>query len=172
MNYYRKLTLRLILAVIAALSYNIAYFILGPLTLWTSYITLKIFSSPILNENSVIIGSNTLKFIPACAAVSAYLLLAILVLLTKDICIKTRIKMFIAGSLLIFLANLIRIDLLIIILIKYGVDYFRTLHLFFWHIVSSVFVALIWIYLVKKFKIKEIPIYSDFVELKKELGKR
>ncbi|MEK6904742.1 MAG: pacearchaeosortase [Nanoarchaeota archaeon] len=169
MFYYRKLALRLALSLILALFPSITYFFVGPLTLWVSFITLKLFYSPVLTENTIIIGSNTLRFIPACAAVSVYILLALLILLTKGIPTSKMIKMFILGGFLIFIANIIRIDLLIMILTEYGIDYFRTLHLFFWHIVSSVYVFLVWIFLIKKFEIKEIPVYSDFITLKRML---
>ena len=169
MHYYKSLGLRLLASLVLALFPSITYSIVGPLTLWASFATLKLFYSPALAGNTIIMGSNTLKFIPACAAVSAYILLALLILLTKDIPVKKMIKMFALGSILIFIANIVRIDLLITILLEYGTDYFRTLHLFFWHIVSSFYVFLVWIYLIKTFKIKEIPVYSDFIELKKML---
>ena len=172
MHYYKNLGLRLVISLALALFPSITYFFVGPLTLWASFITLKLFYSPALAENTIIIGSNTLKFIPAYAAVSAYILLALLILLTKNIPISKMIKMFILGSILILVANIIRIDLLIAILIEYGIDYFKTLHLFFWHIVSSVYVFLVWIFLIKKFEIKEIPVYSDFIELKEKLRNR
>ena len=107
-----------------------------------------------------------MEFIEACAATLAYILLGILILLTYGISLKKGIKLFLIGSLLIFIANLIRIEVLIYILVNYGIDYFNTLHLFIWKIVSSVYVALVWIFLCYKYKIKGIPVYSDIKRIK------
>jgi exosortase/archaeosortase family protein len=161
MKYLKTLTLRLLLALIIAFSFNLFYIILNPLTFNLTYLLLKIFTNPILSINTILINSFTLKFIPACAAASAYLLLALLILLTKDIELKKGIKMFFLGSLLILIMNLTRILILIFILMNYGKDYFNLIHVIFWKIISSVFVVIVWVYLTNKFKIKSIPIYSD-----------
>ena len=161
MKYYGNLSLRLVAALLILIFYKIFYFIFIPLTLWLSYFTLKIFYNPVIQESSIFIEGKQLIFVPACAALSAYILLALLILFTKNIEFKKGVKLFFIGGLLILIMNLIRIDLLIIVLIEKGVNYFETLHLFFWKIVSSIYVALVWIFLVYKFKIKEIPVYSD-----------
>lgn len=75
--------------------------------------------------------------------------------------------MFLLGSLIILIANIIRIEALIIILLKGGQNYFETLHLFIWKILSSVFVAGVWIFLIKKFKIKSVPLISDIKAIRK-----
>ncbi|MDP6642009.1 MAG: pacearchaeosortase, partial [Candidatus Nanoarchaeia archaeon] len=106
-----------------------------------------------------------LKIISACVATSAYHLLFGLVIFTKDIKLKTSIYLVLFGSIAIFLANILRIDLLIYIFLEFGKNFFEKVHLFLWQFVSSIYVALIWIFLVKKFKIKTIPIYSDIKHL-------
>ena len=68
-------------------------------------------------------------------------------------------------QLLILIANIIRIDILIIALVKYSSNLFNTLHLFFWKVLSTIYVVILWIFLTKLFKIKEVPIYSDFKEV-------
>jgi hypothetical protein len=57
----------------------------------------------------------------------------------------------------------------------YGSVYFDKVHYFIWYFLSTVIVVLIWIYNVKKFKIKSIPVYSDLkwviLSFKKEVKK-
>jgi exosortase/archaeosortase family protein len=118
-----------------------------------------------LETDSILVYGHTINFIPACAAASAYLLLVLLIFLSKDIKISTRIYMFLLGSFLILSLNIIRIDILIIILIKYGKNLFEDLHLVFWKIISTIFVAFVWIILNIIFKVKTIPVVSDIVYL-------
>lgn len=169
MKYQYNLLIRLGLALLAGIFFNIFYVIFYPVTFNLTIHSLKYFYTLAVTDNTIVIGSHILKFIPACTAASAYFLLLLLILLTKDIPLKKSIYMFLLGSLLILAANIIRIDILIYILIKYGSNLFNTLHLFIWKILSSLFVVLIWILLTKKFKIKTIPIYSDYKFLIKNL---
>lgn len=171
MKYSSKLLIRISLALlISFFGINLFYFIFSKLTFYLTYLTL-FFYKPVISGNSFLIGNEVLEFIPACTAASAYFLLILLILLTKDIKFKKMVNIFLLGSLLILIANIIRLDLLIIILISYSKDLFSSLHLFFWKIVSSVYVAFVWIFLVYKFKIKETPIYSDIKYLTKSLKK-
>jgi hypothetical protein len=57
--------------------------------------------------------------------------------------------------------NILRIDLLIAAFVSLGKEWFDTIHLVFWKFVSGVYVALVWIFLSKKYKIRSIPIYTD-----------
>lgn len=168
MKYLKKLIIRVIAAFLLVNSYQLLYKILIPITLYPSFYLIKLLGySATLSGLQILANSHELTFIPACAAASAYILLGVLILLTKDIQLKTGLKMFLLGSLIILIANIIRIDSLIIILFEGGKNYFDTLHLFIWKILSSIFVAVVWIYLVKKFKIKNIPIISDIKALRK-----
>ena len=127
------------------------------------------FYNPVIFGNSLLIGENRLVFVSACLAVSAYVLLSILILLTKDIKFIQGLKMFLAGSLTLFFVNLARIFILAIILLEFSIGLFDTLHLFFWDIFSTIFVFFLWIGLIKYYKIKAIPIYSDFYYIKKKI---
>ena len=100
-------------------------------------------------------------FIEACIATYAYYLIILLTLLTKEITLKTRIKIILIGSGLILLMNIIRIFILITITMNYGLYWFDIIHLAFWKFLSGIYVALVWILLVKIYKIKSIPIYDD-----------
>ena len=143
---------------------NIFYFILLKPTLLLSFLTLNAYN-PIIASDSLIINNEILKFVPACIATSAYYLLAILVLLTKDITPGKALKLFLIGALVIFIANIVRIDILVIALLESGIGWFNRLHLFIWEFLSTIFVAILWIILAKKFDIKTIPVYSDLKHL-------
>ncbi|MFH0936296.1 MAG: pacearchaeosortase [Candidatus Woesearchaeota archaeon] len=175
MRYEESLIIRLVLAFLTFLLYDLFYAIFSPLTLFFSFVLLKWLNySPTVNlaTDSIIVYGHTLNFIPACTAASAYFLLVLLILLTKDIKISTRIYMFLLGSFLILAMNIIRIDVLIIVLIKYSKDFFDNLHLLFWKIISTVFVAFVWIILTIIFKIKTIPVVSDITYLIDIIRKR
>lgn len=121
-----------------------------------------------LKENLFIIGKSTFEFIPACNANLAYLLLALLILLTKNINFKKGIKLFVIGSLLILIANVLRMNILVIAEIEFGSEAYETLHMFFWKVLSTIYVAFVWIFLVYKYRIKEIPIYSYLKDIYKK----
>jgi len=168
-DYKKSLIIRLILALIIALIGNkLFYFVLFKPTFYFSYILLLKYNPVILNTSFLINGYN-LNFVPACLALSAYSLLAVLILLTKDISIKKSIKIFITGSLVIFTVNIIRIFILALILIELDIKLFNNLHLFLWQILSTLFVVILWVYLTKLYKVKTIPVYSDFKELSNKI---
>lgn len=161
MNYTKKLIIRITIAIVLLiLPINIFYVIFLKPTLYLSALPfLKL--SPLIATDSILINNAILMFNPACIATSAYYLLTILTLLTKNINLKKSIILIISGSLLIFIANIIRIDLLIFFFLKNNINLFQSLHFLFWKILSSLYVVLIWILLTKKLKIKQIPAVSD-----------
>jgi len=163
MKYIRNLIIRVIIAsIIILIPFNIFYFLFSDITLYGSLPILKLIGYSFYVEGySLVIEDKILDFVPACVATSAYSLLALLILLSKNMKLKKGILMFISGALLILIMNIIRIDLQLYILLEFGKNYFDKVHLFFWHIVSSVYVAGVWIYLTYKFKLKSIPVYSD-----------
>ncbi len=73
----------------------------------------------------------------------------------------TRLKLFVYGALLIFAFNIVRILVLVFVYVTFGKNYFDALHLVLWQVVSTIVVVLIWLFLIKKYKIKRIPVYSD-----------
>ena len=174
MKYEYSLILRLI--VILLIPLKIFYVIFTPLTIFPSYFLLKLFNYEILmsySDKYFVIGNYTLDFVPACIAASAYYLLFLLILATKDIKLRTRINMFLLGSLLILAMNIIRVEILIIALVEYGKTLFESIHLIFWRFVSVVYVFFVWIFLIKRYKVKSIPVYSDLRMLyKKSLFKK
>ena len=125
--------------------------------------------NPEIIGSSIIVNNYELLFISSCVASSAYILLSILLLLTKDIDFKKGIKIFLTGFFILFFVNILRIFLLGIILIKENIVLFEKLHLLFWDVFSTAFVFLLWLFLIKYYKIKAIPIYSDFDYLRKRI---
>ncbi|MBT4397546.1 pacearchaeosortase [archaeon] len=156
------LPIRYVLAVLVGVFYQIFYWIFSPWTLHSTYWILNLVYNVVLEGNLITFDSVTFALIPACTAATAYLLLTMLILVTRGIKLLTRIKIWIYGCLLILVFNTLRIFLLIWIYVTFGQNYFDALHLVFWHVISTVVVVLIWIGLTKKYKVKGIPIYSDF----------
>lgn len=167
MKYEKGLIIRVLLCFTPV---SLFYLILTPLTIYGSYLLL-FFYKPALSGINIIISNHTFAFVKACIAGAAYLLLLILILLTKDIKFYDRIKMFLLGSLMIYVLNLIRIIVLIVISVSYSAELFDAVHMVFWKFLSGLYVAVVWIFLVYFFKVKSIPIYSDLKYLYKKIKK-
>ncbi|MBU2639678.1 MAG: pacearchaeosortase [Nanoarchaeota archaeon] len=166
MHYYFSLIMRILTPFI--LSYELIQRITLFLTTNLSYLILKLINqNTFLIDDTLIYNETYIKFIPACAAASAYFLLLLLVVLTKDIKLKKRLKIFLLGSFIILLVNLFRITILTLILDNFSYNLFKTIHMFFWSIIASILVAFIWIYFTKKYRIRSIPVYSDLKYLLK-----
>ena len=139
------------------------------LSLWLSYLPLALFFGASLSGNVIFLWGKSIEYVEVCSALGAYVLLLVLILLTKNIGFWRGFKMFFLGAFLILLANILRIDVLMYLFARNNVDLFITLHLITWQLLSGVYVALVWIFLVWKFNVKEVPIISDLRELKKLL---
>ena len=152
-------------ALLVALSSSVFSYFFLPLTLYTSYFLLDIFYSPVILQESIFLSDIEFVFIPACAAILAYMLLLELLLLTRGISFSKGVRMFLIGSAAIFSLNILRVCFLIFVYLEYGKNYFDALHILFWNIVSVFFVVVVWIFLVEYYKIKNIPVWSDIQEL-------
>jgi exosortase/archaeosortase family protein len=164
-----KTLLRYIVTFLIILLRDFWYLILSKVTIWVSYGLLFLYLPIILVDNSVIVNSVTFEFIEACIAVSAYLIFVSLALLTRNLSSKRRVKIIGIGLLSIFIVNILRIQILINVYFVFGKNYFDSIHLLFWHILSSVFVFLLWVYLTKRYKVKSIPVYTDLKYLLKKI---
>ena len=164
MKDIKSLIVRVSIAIVLlALPINIFYILFSKVTLYSSLPFFYLLGYSIkINGSKLLISGQSLAFVPACVASSAYYLLALLVLMTKGIKLKTYFYLFLSGAFLILLMNILRIDILLFILLKFGENWFNRFHILFWHFVSSIYVAGTWIFLVYKFKVKSIPVYSDF----------
>lgn len=169
MEYKFSLFLRLLSAVILGLFYEVFYLVIAPITFYLSYLLLKIFYNVKSVEGALIINGQIFNFVPACYAILAYFLLALLILFTKDISFWKGLKMFLIGSAIIFFVNLLRILAIVMIFLEKGINYFNAVHLITWKVVSTIFVFLLWIFLTKEFKVKTIPVYSDVKTLIKKM---
>ena len=166
-TYTNTLITRLLILLL--IPFFIFQFLATKITLYTAYLLLKIFGQTFLIDNFIFFNKTIVEFIPACSASLAYYLLFFLIILTKDIKFLKRIKIFLLGSLIILIVNLIRIIILILILDNYGIDLFNKIHILIWSFIGSIFVALVWIFLVRIYNINSIPIYSDFIYLLKKI---
>ena len=136
------------------------YFIFTPLTIYPIYFLLSLFFESSLMGNIILVNKIPVEIISACIAGSAYYLLFILNLSIPNIKIKKRIKMIFLAFASLLILNILRIFFLSLMVINDSVWFWIT-HMFFWYVLSTVFVLGIWFLEVKLFKIKQTPFYSD-----------
>ena len=161
---YLILVRYLILLAIVAFSLPLIYTILTSITINLTISLLDIFYNVTNFKELIVINATTeIYIVDACVAGSAYLLLLILNL-TIRIPTKIRIKSIAYSFLLLFLLNVVRISILAA-LYHHKVPYVEFTHALFWYGLSTIFVILIWFETVRKFKIKGIPFYSDYIIL-------
>ena len=137
---------------------SIFYKIFTPLTTHFAGFILNLFSPTTIMGNIILFKSISLELIPACVAGSAYYLLLILILSTPNIEVFKRIKLILISLMSLFILTSLRIVILALIA---QTSYFQQFHMLFWYLVSTLFVVIIWISIIKIYKIKSIPIYSD-----------
>ncbi len=164
MHYLKSLLIRLILCFIPISLFS---FFLTPITVYGSYILLVSFLDIVMKENFLIVNGFPFEIVEACVATTAYYLLWLLCFLTKDIKLKIRLKLLLYGFLLILGMNLFRVALLVFIAMKYGFAWFTLVHLAFWNFVTGIYVALVWIFLVMKFRVYSVPVCDDLRTLYK-----
>lgn len=159
-----KIFFRYFILLILAIIFPWFYFILSPITIFFSGFVLQIFIGARVVENLIIFDGKSVVIVFACVALYAYLLLLILNLSVK-MDYKKRVYSILFSVLALFIANVFRI---VILSLMYFYDfYFEFYHQFFWTFLSTVFVIIIWFSIVKLFKIKEIPFYSDLRTIKR-----
>ncbi|MDD4877767.1 MAG: pacearchaeosortase [Candidatus Nanoarchaeia archaeon] len=163
-SYLKQLALRVLAGFAVLLGHNLIYGIIAVFTLHFSYFFFSIFVPSALIGNKIATLTTTFEFIPACVAVSAYILLALLVFLTKGISWNERLQMIVYGWLAILAFNLLRIEILLLTFFSLETAY-DTLHLFVWKFMSTVFVVLLWLGLARLYKVKAIPVFSDIKAL-------
>jgi len=146
------------------------YLVFFPLTIYTSYFLFNLFFDATISGNTILIsgGNFRIVFVDACVAGSAYFLLLVLNLSTPKIKQRGKSIFFLFTS--FFLLNIIRIFLLGLMYLNSS-SFFDITHKVTWWLGSTIFVVGIWFANVKLFKIKEIPFYSDFKYLKKQIWK-
>jgi len=138
------------------------------LTIYPVKFLLGSFYEVILSGNIILIDSLAIEIIPACVAVSAYLLLLILNIITP-MNLKKRAFSVIFAILSLLIINILRIFVFSLLLIN-NYAYYDIIHKIFWYVLSIVFVVGIWFVSVSLFKIKGIPAYTDASFLFRLLG--
>ena len=140
----------------------IFYFIFTPLTVYPVYFILNLFLEVSLLGNTLILNNCTfpIEIINACVAGAAYYLLFILNISIPRIKTDKRIKMILFAFISLLIINVLRIVSLSLIFISKP-EIFDISHKITWYFGSTLFVVVIWFIEVKKFRIKEIPFYSD-----------
>ena len=152
----------------------IFYAVFTPLTVYPVYFLLDLFFGASLSGNIVTVYSCfPIEIIEACVAGSAYYLLLILNLSTPGIVLKKRLKIILESFLALLIINILRIFFLSIMYVS-GSGLFDITHKIFWYFANIFFIVGIWFFMVKSFKLKEIPFYSDimfFFNLRKKAKK-
>ena len=143
------------------------YKILTPITIYPSVYLLKLFYNTAITNSLVIINNRTfIQIIPACIAGSAYLLLLILNL-SVPMKLKKRMYLIFISFFILLILNILRISTLSV-LFHHNFIFFDFTHKLFWYLLSTIFVVLIWLFIVRYYSIKEIPVYSDVRYLMKQ----
>jgi len=151
---------------IIALIFSYSEFFYKTLLLLTVYpvkFLLGFFYEAAMSGNILLVNSLAIEIIPACVAVSAYLLLLILNI-TTPMAWKKRACSLAFSILSLLFINIIRISLFSLLFIN-NYAYYDILHKLFWYVLSIVFVIGIWFASVFLFKIRGIPAYSDLKNL-------
>ena len=142
------------------------YKVFSPLTIFPTYYLLNLLLGNVqLIDNSIILGSYTIEIIRACVAPTAYYLLLALNL-TTPMNTKKRIHSILFSFTLLLAINIIRIVILSLMFVNQNTAFDFT-HKLLWYGLSTIFVAGIWFITIYQYKIKEIPLYSDFLIFKK-----
>lgn len=168
MNKLYDLIIRyVVLLVVAVPNLFLFYWIFSPLTVYPSYFLFNLFFDTYLSGNNILFSNVSFSIIGACIAGSAYYLLLILNLSIPNVSLKERIKRILFAFSIFLAVNILRIFFLGVLYLQ-GAEFFDITHKIFWYGLSTLFIVGIWIFEVKIFKIKEIPVYSDFVFLYKK----
>jgi exosortase/archaeosortase family protein len=164
--FYFNLIIRYtILLFIGLLGIHFIYLILTPLTIYPVYFILKLFYNITIQNSSIFILNYQIEIVEACVAGAAYYLLLILNI-SVSMNIKQRIYSLFYSLFVLLAINIIRIVILSFLLVN-NFLFFDFTHMLFWYGLSTIFVVAIWFSEVKIFKIKNIPIYSDIINLMK-----
>tara|TARA_Y100000310_G_C20416895_1_gene684763 strand:- start:92 stop:619 length:528 start_codon:yes stop_codon:yes gene_type:complete len=147
----------------------IFYAVLTPTTLYPVYAILDIFYEVDLSGIVLSINNYSIEIVKACVAGAAYYLLIALNLATP-MSLNKRIRTLLYIITALFALNVARITFLSVLFVN-NVPGFDFTHKIFWYGLSTVFVIGVWFSSVHIFKIKQIPVYSDFLSIKKMIRK-
>ncbi|MEK6871644.1 MAG: pacearchaeosortase [Nanoarchaeota archaeon] len=152
-----------LLAIVFALP--ILYTLLTVPTVFPVLILLKLMYTQVeFIEPIIIIDAVTfIEIVPACIAGSAYLLLIILNF-SIPLHLRKRMHVLFFSLAMFFILNVTRI-ILLSIWYHEKFSFFNSVHLVLWYVLSTILVIAIWLFTIKIFSIKEIPFYTDLMQL-------
>ncbi len=139
------------------------------LTIYPVSFMLNLFFESFVMGNLILVQRVSIELIPACLAISAYLLLVALNLLVAMSPLK-RILSLTFSILLLLSLNIARIFVLAMWIIK-DVAYYDIVHKFVWYFLSTLLVVGVWFLTAYLFNIKEYPVYSDVKAIKNYITK-
>ncbi len=101
------------------------------------------------HEASVISGNASYVITNSCTGLVSGSILAAIVFSLKKPGVKKKTAVFLAGAIMLFLINLLRVYIVILGGITYGFEFAETLHVASWFAMSALIIS-IWYYLTKK----------------------
>jgi len=166
-----ELVCRYLILIILGIFINLFYIIFTPLTVYPVLWVLSIIDSGtrLVTTNSIFFLGEYIELVGACIAGAAYYLLIIFNLVTP-MKITKRIYSIVFMFGIFWILNILRI-LLFSVLWVYGFEYFSFTHKLTWYFGSTILVVFIWFITVWLFNIRNIPVYSDFVNLFSDMFK-
>jgi exosortase/archaeosortase family protein len=154
------LLLRYLFILLLLLLAPVFYWILSPITIYSSAYLLKLLYEVSIKSTFIIINkSQVIEVISSCVAVAAYLLLLI-INLSVEMNARKRILSIAFSVVLLLFVNIARIVLLSILYVS-NFAFFDITHKIFWYFLSTLFVVVIWFLAARLFSIDKIPFYSD-----------
>lgn len=141
-------------------SSSLLYVLLKPLTIIPVILILKLFYTVQIIGTMLVLNHTTfIEIVSACIAPSAYLLLLILNL-SLSLSLKKRMSALLVSWAMVLFLNVGRI---VIFSIWYHEQFifFDITHKITWYVLSTLFIVCTWFFVVKKYKMKSIPFYTD-----------
>tara|TARA_Y100000310_G_scaffold164115_1_gene163946 strand:+ start:253 stop:786 length:534 start_codon:yes stop_codon:yes gene_type:complete len=137
------------------------YRVFTPLTVYpTLFILNALYGASLVASNVISFNGIEIELVTSCIAGAAYFLLIALNLATP-MPSKTRLRSILFLVFTFLILNIFRI-LFFASLFNQGYTYFDLTHQATWYLGSTIFVILLWFVNIRIFKIKSIPIASDF----------
>ena len=163
--------LRYLILLVLVFSSYLIYKIFTPLTVYITAKLLDIFYTVSVFGIKIMINqAKVIQLTPACIAGSAFILLLILNLFVA-MKPKQRVYSILLSFALLLLLNVLRIVILAILFVN-DFKYFHLTHKLIWYVLSTIFVAGIWILTIKLLSIKQIPIVSDVKSIMSSIKKK
>ena len=161
----------LLLLLLGLFNLKVIYTVFTPLTVYLSYYIISLFDNTArLVNNTISLSNIDIVIISACVGGAAYYLLLILNLSTS-MEIKKRVYSLLFLILSFFILNLVRISILSYLTLQ-GLSFMNSIHVISWHFGSTIMLIIIWLVNIKIFKIRTIPIYSDYMKIYREIKEK